>query len=822
MKKITAIMLAALILLTFGALTACQEEAKVVRITLYTTSDAVPRVVKHTIGQDDLPQVTNGDLTFEGWYYDEAFDKPFKYTDEIAEGTSLYAKWSQGGSQTTDKVVLTLDPNYTGGKISTFELNKNDKFTLPAITQTGYNFVGWFTQKVDGIQWTNSMPVSVDTTLYAHWTKVGGGNQGGDEPDPVPVDLSAVLSKYGDTSNWNFAVNLTSKSSEGTYECYNEYLGDLVLERYIGYVGSDEKIFTDYYDMSGSEAWYYYYDDGQGNYTKYDDTTEEFEEAYSSSEIINLSLIASYTFTQSGDGYAVQNPDNVGNEIIGDYANYTWTSIVIYVSDGYITKIVATLNDGSTNTYEFSKYGQVSFTLPEVGGSQTPDPEPSGVMDNQVYDEATFDNSNLQDKLLYEKDDKGELIDGAIGLPSTGNYHALVIPVQLQGDTITAQQLNNLNLAFNGTSSDTGWESVSSYYYKSSYGKLNITFDIQNVYQASHNADYYENQNSASQNDSYGSELLLLEALSYYENKLDLSQYDTNGDGCIDAVYLIYSAPVNYNSDDSMYWAYVTWYSGDTQFDGKDAYYYLFAGIDFMTEKVGEVDGLIIDTETYIHETGHLLGLDDYYDYDTGSGSNRGLGGADMMDNNVGDHGVYSKIMLGWLNPEIVTSTKTVTIKSSQAGGYAILIPLNWNNSYFCEYLLIDLYTADGLNAMGASQPDTILYGGASYGVRIYHVSSSINNPYSDDYRSFTDNNNSLSKIPLVKLVEADGEKSTSSNNKGIWASETDLWQANGTLSEVFANYTRNDGKALNFDITIDSVSAESATVTITYNSTAQ
>lgn len=830
MKKFITITLALIMLLTFGALAACNEKASVVRITLYTTSDAVPRAVLHTVGQDDLQIPENGNLVFDGWYYDEAFDKPFKYTDDIAEGTCLYAKWKQGAA---DKVTLTLNLGYAGSTPIVTEMDKNATPHLDAPNRQGYTFGGWFTEaNGNGIQWNDSKPVSADLTLYAKWISTGGGNQGGgDEPDPVPqptpVDLSETLNKYVDISRWNFAITVSVADSSGTYEYYNEYLGGLVTDVY---EGSDGNNYVDYYDMSSDDAWYLYTTDNNGAYVKYDDTTDEFYEYYSYTTIIHLSYLADYTYVASGDGYAAQKPSDAGNKVLGEY-NSAWTAFTLYISNNNITKIVGEMSDGTVYEYAFSKYGQVSFTLPEAsqggssgGGSGDPLPtEPTGVMDNQVYDEATFDNSNLQDKLLTEKDENGDLIDGAIGLPSTGTYNALVIPVQFKGNTITQTQLNNLNIAFNGTSEQTGWESVKSFYQKSSYGKLNITFDIQPVFQASKTsseyAKYTEKVNVQGETwEKDGSALILEEALAWCVSQgVDLSKYDTNGDGCIDAVYLIYSESVDYDNAD-FFWAYVTWYYGDTQFGGKDAYYYLFAGFDFMTENLDKMDGVKINAETYVHETGHLLGLDDYYDYYDNVGSNQGLGGADMMDYNVGDHGVYSKIMLGWLDPTIVTSTQTITIQSSQAGGYAILIPLNWNNSYFCEYLLIDLYTADGLNSMGASQQNTILYGGTRYGVRIYHVSSSINNPYSDEYGSFTDNNNSYSNIPLIKLVEADGNDSIAN---GSYAGATDLWQAGDTFSGVYSEYMRNDGKTLNFDISIDSVSASEATVTITYNTAA-
>lgn len=813
MKKTVAVMLAVLMILTLVTLVSCKigGEATKVRVTLFVTDTNVV-VRNHVVGQNDLPtDFTNGDLVFGGWYYDTDFNEKFN-PDSKENNQVLYAKWNDASIGNTDTVTLTLNPNYAGSQTSSFVLTKNSPFaSLPAtFERSGYKFEGWFTQSVGGFRWTNEMPVSVDTVLYAHWTNVG---QGGGDDTPTPIELQAVLDKYADTSNWNFADTVTITDSKGAYDDYYEYLGDLVLNRY---EDVDGNMCVDYYDMSDYEVWYYYGADANGNYSKYDDTSDEFGDAYSYSAIIDLYNINTYAFTADGDRYAAAKPSDAGNAVLGEFDGLSWTSVYIYIANGNIARIVGEMSDGTVYNHVFSKFGAVSFTLPNVGsgGNDTPTPNPSGTMENQVYDANTFDSENLQDKMLKN--------DEAIGLPSKGEYNALVIPVQFKNDNITDAQLAKLDKAFNGTSTDTGWESVKSYYEKSSYGQLKLTFDIQSVFQASNNASYYErySQTVGSGDNEWtkdGSALILEEALSWCVRQgVDLSKYDTNADGCIDAVYLIYSASVDYDSNDSFYWAYVTWYYGEDTYGGKDAYFYLFAGFDFMDEKLEETAGLKINAETYIHETGHLLGLDDYYDYNENKGSNQGLGGADMMDYNVGDHGVYSKIMLGWITPEIVTSTKTVTIKSSQEGGYAILVPLNFDNSYFCEYLLIDLYTATGLNEMDASKDDTILYGGAQYGVRIYHVSSSIKNPYADDgYGSFTDNNNSVTKLPLIKLVEADGRTSSSSSN---WASASDLWQTGDSLKEAFPNYTRYDNKLLNFNVTIDSVTAQQAVVSVTYN----
>ena len=474
-------------------------------------------------------------------------------------------------------------------------------------------------------------------------------------------------------------------------------------------------------------------------------------------------------------------------------------------------------------------------------GGDTPAPTPTETMPSQQYDPAKVDKSTLREQMkrYFEK----ENIGNPLPIPSTGAYNLLVIPVQFSDRPISDEQMDRLGKAFNGTSADTGWESVNSYYKKSSYGKLDMTFDVQKPFVTDQNYKYYEDYSGKITVDgetiTKTGDILLLElALAYYAQSLDLTKYDTDNDGIIDAVYLIYSAPVTYDSEanaDSIYWAYVTTYPTETQkYDGLEVGYYLFAGFDFMDEHTGNSNdtylgqegytpysGLKIMAETYIHETGHLLGLDDYYDYEDAKGSGEGLGGADMMDYNVGDHDAYSKLILGWVDPTVITTTQTVTINAFESSGQFLMVLLDYDGTYFSEYLLIDLYANTGLNALGASQQNSLLYYdsktkvGAEYGVRIYHVSSSIKNPYSDDYYSFTDNNNSVSDTALIKLVEADGEKKFASTEG--YAELTDLWQAGDSLLSVFPNYARNDNKKVNFDIRIDSVSKTSATITITF-----
>ena len=488
-----------------------------------------------------------------------------------------------------------------------------------------------------------------------------------------------------------------------------------------------------------------------------------------------------------------------------------------------ITAVPAKTNTSGLGSVYFSS---VTISATGAGGSGGSGNTPSNTMPEQTFNpnnHVDYDDI-LSDAIKANDEAAGYLPSTA--LPSQGEYNVLVIPVEFSNDTFTTKELNDLNDAFNNKA-NTGWESVSSYYNTSSYGKLNLTFDI--VGKVSLSQTY---QNFDGGND-YGADILKL-ALDMLEARgFDFTKYDYDNNGVIDGVYIIYSAPIDYDYGD-YYWAYVTATDDETLYDDLYAYTYLFASVDFMYEDIetsnptefSPIDGLKLNAVTYIHETGHMLGLDDYYDYNPNQGSDEGLGGSDMMDYTVGDHNAYSKLLLGWVKPTaVVTTTQTITISNFESSGQFIVVLLDYDGTYFSEYLIIDLYSATGLNALHAGVDGSYLYDGASFGARIYHVDATINNPYSDDYYSFTDNNNSISKDPLIKLVEADGDKNFESDqypgsegNYYGFAAEDDLWQTGDVFSQIQANYTRNDGKVVNFDITFVSISATSATITITFN----
>src|SRR5690606_15175914 len=106
-------------------------------------------------------------------------------------------------------------------------------------------------------------------------------------------------------------------------------------------------------------------------------------------------------------------------------------------------------------------------------------------------------------------------------------------------------QLYRLEKAFFGPAIETGWESVQSYYKKTSYNKLEFTGTITDVYKSDKRASYFTNLYNSGEDADH---ILIKEALEFLDEKIDYSEYDLNKDGYIDAIYFIYSAPVSYGT----------------------------------------------------------------------------------------------------------------------------------------------------------------------------------------------------------------------------------------------------------------------------------
>ena len=333
-------------------------------------------------------------------------------------------------------------------------------------------------------------------------------------------------------------------------------------------------------------------------------------------------------------------------------------------------------------------------------------------------------------------------------MPSIGSPKLLVVPVWLSDSskfiTSTSQKTtirNHIEEAYFGStdSPDMKWYSVKSYYEQNSYNKLHINGVVTDWYTSTYSSSITEDQTTS----------LVEEVANWYRQEVGLDEYktfDANSDGYLDALILIYGAPNSYNNNDNL-WAYCFWVQDSSlkNVSNPGPNTYFWASYDFMYEN-DSISGNTVDAHTYIHEMGHVLGLEDYYDYS--NNGNLPAAGFSMQDYNVGSHDPFSKMALGWIDPYVIDSSMTITINSLQESGDVIVLSPNFTGSPFDEYLMLELYTPTGLNEFDCTYAYSGNYpkGPTISGIRLWHVDARMrmiveyNDAYyysSDYYSSF-------------------------------------------------------------------------------------
>jgi len=111
-----------------------------------------------------LPTPTRENYAFDGWF---AADGSKVTTSTVFESNAtIVAQWSF-------IYKVTFNPN--GGTVTPTTANTGaggKLASLPTPTLTEYTFIGWFTDKEEGVKVSTSTVFDKDSVLYAHWTKL--------------------------------------------------------------------------------------------------------------------------------------------------------------------------------------------------------------------------------------------------------------------------------------------------------------------------------------------------------------------------------------------------------------------------------------------------------------------------------------------------------------------------------------------------------------------------------------------------------------------------------------------------------------------------
>lgn len=263
------------------------------------------------------------------------------------------------------------------------------------------------------------------------------------------------------------------------------------------------------------------------------------------------------------------------------------------------------------------------------------------------------------------------------------------------------------------------------------------------------------------------------------------SDFDTDNDGYLDLIWQVYA--YNYdNTDTSFWWAYVTYTGNSPDYKNPTIMTLAWASTQFMDSFNG------YDPHTFIHETGHTLGINDFYDYQNAW---KPMGSIDYMDQNLGDHCAYTKFAYGWINPYVLKEedleggkTAEITLRAGTTSGDALVLASpNYNGTAFDEYFMVELMGPYGLAERDYINSYSNTTGYTKPGIRITHV----------DARMYYDNHDETITDP--NSLGANGGDNRTCNTyggrMGVKA-DSDYWPAESTAKTVPSNILANHPNA--------------------------
>ena len=424
--------------------------------------------------------------------------------------------------------------------------------------------------------------------------------------------------------------------------------------------------------------------------------------------------------------------------------------------------------------------------------------------------------------------------NGVPYFPHTGSPKALVILAEFADTTFTIQNtkqvftnylMNEGHFTETAYAQKRNYKGVRGYFKDCSYGQFTPTFDVVGPVKLPKPQTVY----GAGRNDR--PDLLLEDACSAVDNIVDFSQYDANGDGLVDLVYIIYaghSANISGNKETDI-WPKSGTISISKTFDGKSIGRYgvsnELAGRENKKKEKETINGIGL----FCHEFSHTLGLPDIYAIPgtpAADQDNQGMEYWDLMDGGTEVQGgrvpspylAWEREAMGWMTIDKLTSDQQVTdLKSLENGGKAYKI---LNKNVANEFIVLQSIQQGGWY-QGWTKTQI------PKGLLAYRIS------YPYDKVNIFDFPNNVKGKPRVIVVPADGEvlsamKSGGDFNKYITNLTDDLYPlgSKNSIDEFkmydgsklqckIINITQNDAnKTVSFKFIADATGIQSAPIT--------
>ena len=338
---------------------------------------------------------------------------------------------------------------------------------------------------------------------------------------------------------------------------------------------------------------------------------------------------------------------------------------------------------------------------------------------------------------------------------STGNINALVMPVwfsnssQFFTDAQKEQLIEDVNTVTFSENNDTVYCSLKEYYAQASHGEVNINGFVTDFYESSRATTAFSDQST---NTTYN---FATEAIDWYiQNYQDrpIANYDADGNDKIDvAIFLFagnyygsvgsndsYAFNIVFNKIDSGVGAHkyldscifmpIGAFYGYQQ---KDASRTGQKSVDDLS--VRNADKFLYASEVLAHEMGHSFGCVDLYTHDGHSGTSpeggyEPTGSTTIMNSAFEGMDPFESNVLEWTKPYVlkaddyeVGQSFDIQLDDFQTSGDNLILSPSWNakDSPFDEYMQLELYSPNGLNAHSHNQVDEV-------GVRLWHINAAL------------------------------------------------------------------------------------------------
>ena len=371
-----------------------------------------------------------------------------------------------------------------------------------------------------------------------------------------------------------------------------------------------------------------------------------------------LTGVNQLTFGVTAYPYPVEiiQPDGTKITIIlkGD-EHINWAQTV----DGY------TIMRGSKGIYEYA--------VTNLKNEMTP----SGIKVRNQSERSSSDIQflrKIEKGLIYSKSQAGKLKSMSIinqkssekSFQAKGSRKLLCILIGFTDKEFTKTKADFEKL-FNqaGYANDNATGSVYDFYKENSFNQLDLSVTVAGPFTAAHNMAYYGANDDG--NDVNPRELVR-EAILQADPFVNYADFDNDGDGTVDGVYVIYAGyGEEAGASRDAIWAHA-WDISPLTLDGKIVDKY-----SCSPELRGNNGTGITRIGVICHEFGHLMGAADFYD--TCYSGNEGTGNWDVMGggtwNNGGatpaHHNPYTKIYVyGWTTASTLTTGRMITLSDAE------------------------------------------------------------------------------------------------------------------------------------------------------------